>query len=144
MSQAVNFLPWLSNLPKIKSMMKWIKEGQRLTHQEYARLQDQVSPDSMTQAFLDARDQRSESDQSKYFSDRQLHFLQADIFGAGLDTTLTIIKWCILYLCQYPQVQEELFLSLAQNEAPIGLDLRKSSKDIEVSYSLDHSFNGVV
>ena len=30
----------------------------------------------------------------------------ADLFGAGLDTTLTTLKWALLYLATYPEVQD--------------------------------------
>ena len=30
----------------------------------------------------------------------------ADLFGAGLDTTLTTLKWALLYLASHPETQE--------------------------------------
>ena len=36
------------------------------------------------------------------------HFLQGDIFGAGMDTTATSVKFVFLYLCKYPKWQEKL------------------------------------
>ena len=40
------------------------------------------------------------------FSEEQLCHLVADLFGAGLDTTLTTLKWALLYLATYPKVQD--------------------------------------
>ena len=40
------------------------------------------------------------------FSEEQLCHLVADLFGAGLDTTLTTLKWALLYLATYPEVQD--------------------------------------
>lgn len=41
-----------------------------------------------------------------FFRDEQLHHLVADIFGAGLDTTITSLKWALLYLATYPEAQK--------------------------------------
>ena len=41
-----------------------------------------------------------------FFSDEQLHHLIADLFGAGLDTTLTTLKWALLYLATYQDTQD--------------------------------------
>ena len=38
-------------------------------------------------------------------SDEQLYHLIADLFGAGLDTTLTTLKWALLYFASYPELQ---------------------------------------
>ncbi len=38
-------------------------------------------------------------------SDTQLHFLQADLFGAGSDTAAVTVRWCVLYLCKHPERQ---------------------------------------
>ncbi len=38
-------------------------------------------------------------------SDTQLHFLQADLFGAGSDTAAVTVRWCVLYLCKHPDKQ---------------------------------------
>ena len=37
-----------------------------------------------------------------------LHYLQGDIFGAGMDTTQTSLKFTLLYLCKYPDWQSKL------------------------------------
>lgn len=39
------------------------------------------------------------------FTTSQLHHVLADLFGAGTDTALTTIKWIVLYVMLYPDVQ---------------------------------------
>ena len=38
---------------------------------------------------------------------------KADLFGAGLDTTLTTIKWCLLYLGKLPHYQVDTYFNLS-------------------------------
>ena len=63
------------------------------------------------------------------FSEEQLCHLVADLFGAGLDTTLTTLKWALLYLATYTEAQdlirnevkklEEHNFFLTENDLPI-------------------------
>ena len=50
------------------------------------------------------------------FSEEQLCHLVADLFGAGLDTTLTTLKWALLYLATYPNVQDLIRSEVADLE----------------------------
>lgn len=43
------------------------------------------------------------------FTITQLYHVLADMFGAGTDTALTTIKWIILYVILYPDVQVKTF-----------------------------------
>ncbi|XP_002737140.1 cytochrome P450 1A5-like [Saccoglossus kowalevskii] len=38
----------------------------------------------------------------------------ADVFGAGLDTTVTTLDWCVAYLCCYPDVQTKVQTEIDQ------------------------------
>lgn len=40
-----------------------------------------------------------------FMTDEQMHFLLADMFGAGLDTTSTTLSWYLLYMALYQEEQ---------------------------------------
>lgn len=40
-----------------------------------------------------------------YVTDEQMHYLLADMFGAGLDTTSVTLAWFFLYMALYPDEQ---------------------------------------
>ncbi|OWR52346.1 cytochrome P450 CYP306A1 [Danaus plexippus plexippus] len=57
-----------------------------------------------------------------FVTDEQLHFLLADMFGAGLDTTSVTLSWFLLYMALYPDEQElvrEEILSVYSEECEI-------------------------
>ena len=47
----------------------------------------------------------------------------ADLFGAGLDTTLTTMKWALVYLASYPELQTIIRQEMAQNDLTNNLKL---------------------
>ena len=63
-------------------------------------------------------------------SNKQLHFLQADLFGAGTDTSLTTVKWCVAAMAKKQHVQEEIWLEMRQalGEAASEVRLEDSAK----------------
>ena len=50
-----------------------------------------------------------------FCSDEQLYHLIADLFGAGLDTTLTTLKWALLYFASYPNLQDVIRQEFSEN-----------------------------
>lgn len=57
--------------------------------------------------FLAEQKRRFESGDANccYVTDEQLHYLLADMFGAGLDTTSVTLAWFLLYMALYPEEQ---------------------------------------
>lgn len=105
--------------------MKFIMEGKEKTHEIYSkiiraaeeRLQAnnyELQDDSnILELFLKERHSRGLDSTEAIandpeFGDSQLNHLLADIFGAGLDTTMTTIRWTLLYVALDPAVQKKL------------------------------------
>jgi ecdysteroid 25-hydroxylase CYP306A1 len=102
--------------------MNFLLEGKEKTHEYYESIirnriqkggsvskdEENVLLDDVIDAFLDEKKRRAESD-GGFYSTAQLHHLLADLFGAGLDTTLTTLSWFFLFLAQHADVQVRVF-----------------------------------
>ncbi|XP_057667309.1 cytochrome P450 306a1 isoform X1 [Diorhabda carinulata] len=127
----LNFLPFLRFFPKYQKIMSFIKSGQTKSHNLYKDLIDEQaqllkkqatatittngipSNDSaighnVIQCFLLEKEKKSPEFAEKLYHEKQCLHLLADIFGAGLDTSLTSLRWHFLYLAKNPSVQDEI------------------------------------
>lgn len=67
-----------------------------------------------------------------YFSTRwrsdpfhQLFYLQADVFGAGVDTAVNTLRWVILVVSKFPMEQKRIFEEVereAKGDAAVGME----------------------
>uniref|UniRef100_A0A182PDH3 Uncharacterized protein n=1 Tax=Anopheles epiroticus TaxID=199890 RepID=A0A182PDH3_9DIPT len=129
-SMAVNFLPFLRTI-------EFLLSGKQKTHLIYdAIIADQRSKlhasvssnieqdECVLKCYLKEAAQRQEAGRrdAAFCDDKQLRHLLADLFGAGVDTTFTTIRWALLYIALYPAVQQRLREELRQrldgNEPP--------------------------
>ncbi|KDR21920.1 cytochrome P450 306a1 isoform X2 [Zootermopsis nevadensis] len=115
----VNFLPFVRFLPKYKKHMHYLLGGKVKTHDYYQTIiHDHMkrrkstpddganSPiDDIIDAFLDEKERRGEGEDGLY-STPQLHHLLSDMFGAGVDTTMTTLWWFILFMAGHPDAQK--------------------------------------
>lgn len=136
-------------LPKNRKVMKFILEGKEKTHEIYtelirlaeARLQannyELQDSTNILELFLKERHTRARSTDDPEFGDSQLNHLVADIFGAGLDTTMTTIRWTLLYVARDKRIQErldqvwKLFTSLKIHSYNISVLCRNSTKSLQ-------------
>jgi ecdysteroid 25-hydroxylase CYP306A1 len=93
--------------------MNYLVEGKNKSHEYYQtiildRIKKRKSVpgddenslvDNIIDAFLDEKERRGEGDDG-FYSTTQLHHLLADMFGAGLDTTMTTLRWFILFMAE--------------------------------------------
>ncbi|KAL1488513.1 hypothetical protein ABEB36_014979 [Hypothenemus hampei] len=116
----LNFLPFLRILPMFKRIMSYLLEGQKKAHQIYQNFIDKYEVAlsnqaclennySLVKAFLEQRNRLSNKEPSaQFYTHEQLRFLMADIFGAGLDTTLATSRWIFLYLALHEDIQTKV------------------------------------
>uniref|UniRef100_A0A182VPZ7 Cytochrome P450 n=1 Tax=Anopheles minimus TaxID=112268 RepID=A0A182VPZ7_9DIPT len=136
-SMAVNFLPILRYLPSTRNTINFLLKGKYKTHNIYDTIiaeqrnrmhtSDSLGKEQqecILKCFLKEATKRQEAGRpdAVFCDDIQLRHLMADLFGAGVDTTFTTIRWALLYIAICPAVQqrlrEELRLRLAANESP--------------------------
>ena len=98
--------------------MNFLMEGKEKTHEYYQTIilnhiqkresfskdEENFLLDDMIDAFLNEKKRRAESD-GGFYNTAQFHHLLADLFGAGLDTTLTTLSWFFLFLAENADVQ---------------------------------------
>lgn len=115
-SGVVNFLPFLRHLSSNSKTIKFLLDGKQKTHKIYDELIKKCQSsfvtynESILKYFLHERAEREKTshDLLKYCSDEQLRHLLADLFGAGVDTTLTTIRWFILFTALDENLKKKL------------------------------------
>lgn len=90
--------------------MTMLVDGKIKTHQLYQTIiEEHRARLEKTNSFLAAFDKemtnRSDMNDPGYFTLPQFHHLLADLFGAGTDTTLTTLRWFLLFMAAYPDEQ---------------------------------------
>jgi ecdysteroid 25-hydroxylase CYP306A1 len=114
-------------LPKFKQTMRFLIEGKQKTHKIYEDIiaeQKTRGESNFIQFFLAEREKRGKEDKQKFYNEEQFHHLLADIFGASLDTTLTTLRWYLLYLATHQEVQSKVRVQLTEvlGDHPATLD----------------------
>ncbi|KAM4694846.1 cytochrome P450 2K4-like [Discoglossus pictus] len=103
------------------SLLKWLPGNHKTIHRNVAELQKFVRETFAKQKDqLDANDQRSLIDaflvkqqeekpsSEQYFHNENLTMLVSNLFGAGLETTSTTLRWALLLMMKYPEIQKNV------------------------------------
>ncbi|XP_029451966.1 cytochrome P450 2K6-like isoform X2 [Rhinatrema bivittatum] len=106
-----NVLPAIRFLPgDHKTVMKNVDQLQsflRKTFLEHLRMLDRDNQRSFTDAFL-VRQQKEKEDPNSYFHDGNLISLLTTLFMAGTDTTAGTLRWGLLLMAVYPEIQSKV------------------------------------
>ncbi|KAL6263135.1 hypothetical protein P5V15_005936 [Pogonomyrmex californicus] len=105
----LNFLPFLRFLPRYKKIMTLLIGGKIKTHQIYQKIIDdyRARPEK-TDNFLAAFNEAMSKADNEYYTQQQYYHLLADLYGAGVDTTLATFRWILLFMALYPDEQKKI------------------------------------
>ncbi|XP_044145498.1 cytochrome P450 2C29-like [Bufo gargarizans] len=62
---------------------------------------------NLIDAFL-AKQQEGTLESTQYYHNENLTALMVDLFGAGMETTATTLRWAILLMMKYPEIQKKV------------------------------------
>ncbi|XP_028983043.1 steroid 17-alpha-hydroxylase/17,20 lyase [Betta splendens] len=129
----VDIFPWLQIFPNadLRLLRQCVSVRDKLLQKKYdehkANYNDHVQRDlldALLRAKLSAENNNTTeiSVESVGLSEDHLLMTVGDIFGAGVETTTTVLKWAVIYLIHYPQVQrriqEELDSKVGADRSP--------------------------
>ncbi|KAM3930496.1 cytochrome P450 2K1-like [Leptodactylus fuscus] len=101
------------------TMMRWCSDIEQTTTRNFAEMHAFVRETFTNQKKeLDANDQRNlidaflvkqqEENPNLYFTNDNLTALVSDLFAAGMETTSTTLRWGLLLLMKYPEIQRKV------------------------------------
>ncbi|XP_069508838.1 cytochrome P450 2D15-like [Ambystoma mexicanum] len=127
--QVLNLVPALMNIPWF---MRKVLQPQLDIFQFIRKIikEHQETCDSeMTRDFIDAfllELGKAKDNPSSTFNQENLLFATSDLFGAGTETTSTTLRWALLYMVLYPDVQRRVHKEI---DSVIGRDRKPTMQD---------------
>ncbi|XP_070001504.1 cytochrome P450 2L1 isoform X2 [Penaeus vannamei] len=117
MALLLEFIPWVRKLlpefmkeKMITGLMRKVKESivtlLKDTIDSHRTTLDPASPRDVIDEYLIAMDNKSEI--AEYFSELDLMRTIFDLFAAGFDTTANTLRWVVLYMARFPEVQRRI------------------------------------
>ncbi|XP_012517188.1 PREDICTED: steroid 17-alpha-hydroxylase/17,20 lyase [Propithecus coquereli] len=124
-SSLVDTFPWLQIFPnkslemlrKCVRMRNELLKGIMEKYKEKFRSNSTTNMlDVMIQAKMNSDNNNSDPDQdSKKLSDKHILATVGDIFGAGVETTASVVKWIVAFLLHNPQLKKKIHEEIDQN-----------------------------
>ncbi|XP_054652322.1 steroid 17-alpha-hydroxylase/17,20 lyase [Dunckerocampus dactyliophorus] len=116
----VDIFPWLQIFPNydLRLLKQCVSIRDQLLHKKYeehkATYSDHLQRDLMD-ALLRAKRSAENNNTTEMsgegsvdLSDDHILMTVGDIFGAGVETTVTVLRWAIIYLIHHPEVQKRI------------------------------------
>ncbi|XP_054839888.1 steroid 17-alpha-hydroxylase/17,20 lyase [Eublepharis macularius] len=119
----VDIFPWLQFFPNkdLALLKQCVEKRDQLLQQQFVEHKEAFSSDSVTdlmgsllRAKLNLENNNSHLLPRMDLTDDHLLMTVGDIFGAGVETTTTVLKWSLLYLLHNPEVQQKIQEELDQ------------------------------
>ncbi|KAL9847719.1 steroid 17-alpha-hydroxylase/17,20 lyase [Geothlypis trichas] len=112
----VDIFPWLQIFPNkdLTLLKKCLQVRDQLLQQKFTEHKEAFCGDTvkdLMDALLQVRLSASNSsplEPGLELTDDHLLMTVGDIFGAGVETTTTVLKWAVLYLLHYPEIQRKI------------------------------------
>ncbi|XP_066451891.1 cytochrome P450 2K4-like [Eleutherodactylus coqui] len=98
---------------KILENVKGLEEFIKATFTKQKQELDINDQRNLIDAFL-AKQQEGKTESTNYFHNENLISLVVDLFGAGMETTSTTLRWAILLMMKYPEIQQKVQSEIEQ------------------------------
>nr|XP_042699895.1 cytochrome P450 2C13, male-specific-like [Chrysemys picta bellii] len=140
--QLYDVFPWLmDHLPGTHQKVFYCQEFVRsFARKEIRSHQESGSPDE-PQDFIDfylAQIDKSKADPDSTFDEDNLVQTVFDLFLAGTETTTTTLRWAVLYMVTYPDVQEKVQKELDAELGPSQLICYEDRKNLPYTNAVIH------
>ncbi|XP_056419965.1 cytochrome P450 2K6-like [Hyla sarda] len=93
-----------------RTVFKNIREFQKFIRETFTKQRKELDVNdqrNLVDAFL-AKQQEGKSESKEYYHDENLTTLVANLFGAGMETTSTTLRWGLLLMMKYPEIQQKI------------------------------------
>ncbi|XP_004478896.1 steroid 17-alpha-hydroxylase/17,20 lyase [Dasypus novemcinctus] len=121
----VDIFPWLTIFPNknLGILKNSVNTRNELLNRILQNYKKKFSSDSITnlldvliQAKMNSENNNSSPDQDpKLLSDKHILATVGDIFGAGVETTTSVMKWTVAFLLHNPQLKKKIQEEIDQN-----------------------------
>ncbi|XP_077331062.1 cytochrome P450 1A1-like isoform X1 [Lithobates pipiens] len=141
-----DFIPLLkyfpsSGLNQLKTFIEALNDFIAKSVQDHYGSLDENNIRDITDVLIQLCSNRNTVDKQHKLTDEQIIITVNDIFGAGFDTITSGLLWCILYLLEYPEIQDKIHKEIDEN---IGISRSPRFDDRKVLHYTEAFINEVL